>query len=121
MTRSLFFTMSPKRLIKLVVVVVGSGQNKIHLWDFDHWTKVRLRRDNKYFLRDEISSLKDDNGGAPQIPIGFVKDFLLIFFIKSIGFQLEPPLSSGISALRKDVYDFKKENHIYMIQFKRCF
>ena len=37
--------MSPKRLVKLVVVVVGSGQNKIHLWDFDHWTKVRLRRD----------------------------------------------------------------------------
>ena len=34
--------MSPKRLVKLVV---GSGQNKIHLWDFDHWTKVRLRRD----------------------------------------------------------------------------
>ena len=46
--------MSPKRLVNLVVVVVvvvvvGSGQNKILLWDFDHWTKVRLRRD-KYFV-----------------------------------------------------------------------
>ena len=43
MTRSLFFAMSPKRSVNLVVV--GSGQNKIPLWDFDHSTKVRLRRD----------------------------------------------------------------------------
>ena len=33
------FDTLPKRLVKLVVVVVGSGQNKIHLWDFDHWTR----------------------------------------------------------------------------------
>ena len=41
--RSLFFTVSPKVLGK---VVVGSGQNKNLLWECDHWTKVRLRRDN---------------------------------------------------------------------------
>ena len=40
--------MSPKRLVKVVLVVVGSGQNKILIWDFDHWTKVRIRRDNEY-------------------------------------------------------------------------
>ena len=39
----LFFTVSLKVLGK--VVVVGSGQNKNLLWECDHWTKVRLRRD----------------------------------------------------------------------------
>ena len=29
-------------------VVVGSGQNKNLLWECDHWTKVRLRRDNMH-------------------------------------------------------------------------
>ena len=36
------FTVSPKVLGK---VVVGSGQNKNLLWECDHWTKVRIRRD----------------------------------------------------------------------------
>ena len=37
-----FFTVSSKVLGK----VVGSGQNKNLLWECNHWTKVRLRRDN---------------------------------------------------------------------------
>ena len=39
--RFFFFTMSPKVLGK----VIGFGQNKNLLWECDHWTKVRLRRD----------------------------------------------------------------------------
>ena len=37
-----FFTVSPK----VPDEVVGSGQNKNLLWECDHWTKVRLRREN---------------------------------------------------------------------------
>ena len=42
--RVFFFTVSAKVLNK-VVERVGSGQNKNLLWECDHWTKVRLRRD----------------------------------------------------------------------------
>ena len=51
-----FFTVSPKAKVP-GEVVVGSGQNKILLWECDHWTKVRLRRDKsgpamkKFFTR----------------------------------------------------------------------
>ena len=39
--RVFFFTVSPKVLGE----VVPSGQNKNLLWECDHWTKVRLRRE----------------------------------------------------------------------------
>ena len=63
----------------------------------------------KSFLRAEISSLKDHKGGSYQISIDFVKDFLLVFLYKTIGFELGLPVSSlseDISALRKYFSEF---------------
>ena len=51
----LFFTVSLKVLGN---VVVGSGQNKILLWEYDHWTKVRLRRDKVLWTFWTQNSLK---------------------------------------------------------------
>ena len=53
--RFVFFTVSPKVLGKVVVVVVGFGQNKNLLWECNHWTKVRLRRDYVSRSSDSIS------------------------------------------------------------------
>ena len=44
LSRSFFFFPVPPKVLNKVVV--GSGQNKNLLWECDHWTKVRLRRDN---------------------------------------------------------------------------
>ena len=48
-----FFTMSPKVLGK----VIGFGQNRNLLWECDHWTKVRLRRDKLIIYDRETSPL----------------------------------------------------------------
>ena len=54
LTRRFFFTVSAKVLNK---VVVGSGQNKNLLWECDHWTKVRLRREKKVSYKTGLNIL----------------------------------------------------------------
>ena len=68
----------------------------------------------KSLFEAEIFSRKVSKGGFHQIYIDFVKDFLCISFIKTIGFQLDPLIDFDTRYLsfKKKIFDFCKKQNV---------